>query len=194
MKLKNFENNDLNNAISLSHLVWGDFYRNENIELQNLIYEFTIKYYDLNRSFSYSIFDTNGIFKGFVFAFRKNDKNDSFDILKNILSTLNNQSHKTRLSELYEYLHYCGQETKKFMSDDDIMLGLFVSIQKGCGKLLLSQLVNKCAENKINNIYLWSDSACDYDYYQKHNFELLKEIKTSLNFQDITVFVYKKAI
>lgn len=40
-----------------------------------------------------------------------------------------------------ENLEICGKELKNIIKNDDIILGLFVSIQKGCGKQLLSKLV-----------------------------------------------------
>ena len=65
MIIRNFKSSDIKSAKKLSHLVWGDFYKKENIEVQNLIYDFTVEYYDLNREFSYSIFDENDNYKGF---------------------------------------------------------------------------------------------------------------------------------
>lgn len=80
------------------------------------------------------------------------------------------------------------------MNDDDIMLGLFISIQKGCGRMLLKKLVQDCKKKNIRNIYLWSDTTCDYDYYLKNNFELQNEINSILNKKEITVFIYKKSV
>lgn len=192
MIIRNFKNHDIRNASELTHLVWGDFYKKENTKVQNLIYNFTLRYYDLNRKFSYSILNKNGDLKGFLFAFKKEDENDCLNTLNIMVKTINNEG--TILFELYEFLQLCGCETKKFMNEKDIMIGLFVSIQKGCGKILLSQLILDCQKRKLKNLYLWSDTTCDYTYYQKHNFELMKETKTTLNNKEIKFYIYKKNI
>lgn len=194
MFVRNFENSDIKNAKKLSHFVWGDFYKEENIEIQNLIYDFTVEYYDLNRKFSYSILDDNENFKGFLFAFNKQDKNDRLSVLKEMIKMLKNQNSENILLELYEYLHYCGVKTKGYMNDDDIMLGLFVSIHKGCGRMLLENLIQDCKKKNIKNIYLWSDTTCDYDYYSKNNFELMNKIKTILNNKELSIYIYKKIL
>ena len=194
MIIRNFKSSDIKSAKKLSHLVWGDFYKKENIEVQNLIYDFTVEYYDLNREFSYSIFDENDNYKGFLFAFNKKDENNSLNIFNNSVKTVKNQDNKNILLQLHEFLEYCGNKTKKNMDENDIMLGLFVSIQKGCGRMLLERLIHNCQNKNIKSLYLWSDTTCDYDYYSKNNFELLEKIKTILNNQEITVFIYRKNI
>lgn len=193
MIIRNFQDEDIKTAIKFSHLVWGNFYESENSKIQNLIYEFTVKYYDLNRNFSYSILSDEEV-KGFLFAANKQDENESKKILDEMINSLDNKQQTRVLSDMYNFLQKCGYETKNPMNEDDIMLGLFVSTQKGGGKKLLSELVKDCKKNKLKNIYLWSDTTCDYDYYQKHDFETVKKIETVLNNKEITVFVYKKNI
>lgn len=194
MIVKNFKNSDIKNAKKLSHLVWGDFYKKENTEVQNLIYDFTIEYYDLNRNFSYKILDDDENCKGFLFAFNKQDKNDCLNALRKKIKVFKNQNSENILSELHEFLNFCGTKTKEYMNDDDIMLGLFVSIQKGCGRILLENLIQDCKKKNIKNIYLWSDTTCNYNYYSKNNFELMNEIKTILNNKELSVFIYKKTL
>ena len=194
MIIRNFKTSDIEKAKGLSHLVWGDFYKKENIEVQKLIYDFTVDFYDLNRELSYSVLDENENCKGFLFAFNKKDENDSSDILINTVKTLKNEKDKNILFELYKFLHYCGTRTKKYMNENDIMLGLFVSIQKGCGKILLEKLTQGCKKKDIKNMYLWSDTTCDYDYYSKNDFELIDKAKVVLNNQEVIVFVYRKSL
>lgn len=105
--------------------------------------------------------------------------------------------HKTEQEiafDLFNYLEVCGKELKNIINNDDIILGLFVSIQKGCGKQLLSKLVETCKQKNMKNIYLWTDTTCDYEYYRKNNFVLQKEIKSFVNGKSITTLIYKKSI
>lgn len=192
MIIRNFKNEDISLASNISKLTWGDFYTHESQELQNLIYEFMVAYYDLNRDFSFSAIEDG--FKGFLFASYKNDKNNSYNKLQENIKNLHSEKETQTAVELFNYLESCGKEVKSLMNDDDIMLGLFVSIQKGCGKLLLSKLVETCQENNIKNIYLWSDTTCDYDYYQKNNFVNIKEINSIVNKKPITTIIYRKEL
>lgn len=69
-----------------------------------------------------------------------------------------------------------GNEVKSVMSEDDLMMGLFISTQKGGGKMLLSKLVESACKNGVKNIYLWTDTTCDFDYYQKIILRLLRNL------------------
>ena len=190
--IKNFNHSDIKEAAKIVHLVWGNFYAQESPEVQNIIYDFTLKYYDLNHKFSFSIFDNE--FKGFLFASLKSDSNNSvIEFKKQIFKLANPKSQKTIL-DLYNYLDTCGKMVHEIMNKDDLMIGLFVSIQKGCGRQLLNELTKTARNNKIKNIYLWTDTTCNYEYYSKNNFELVKKIKNYINEKPITTLIYKKAV
>ena len=50
-----------------------------------------------------------------------------------------------------------------------------------------------CAEeNDIKNIYLWTDTTCDFHYYQKNNFIPVKEFCFTVNGKKIDTFIFKK--
>lgn len=191
MLIKNFTDSDILQASKLSQLTWGNFYTNESNELQNLIYETMVEYYDINRKYSFSITDTE--LKGFLLAFKKND----FHKLPNFerkAKALKNKNEQKIAIDLINYLESSENELKEFITDNDIIIGLFVSIKKGCGKLLLSKLNSVCKENNINNIYLWTDTTCDYEYYKKNNFVLEKSIETYINKKTIETLIYKKEV
>lgn len=191
MQIRNFTDNDISCASKIAHRVWGDLYTNESPELQNLIYEFTVYYYDLNREFSFSIRDEK--LNGFLLAATKYDKNNSKETYLEKLKTLDEKEQKIG-RDLIDYLETCGKAVKKHMNDDDIMLGLFISQEKGCGKILLSRLTEICREKNIKNIYLWTDTTCDHDYYDKNNFTLVNEVETFINGQTIKTIIYKKTV
>ena len=192
MVIKNFENSDIENASKVAHLVWGDLYSHESIELQKLIYDFMVSYYDLNREYSFSVFDDG--FKGFLLASLKNDCNESQKKFKDELQKLENEQEQKIGFELLDYLDSCGQEVKKVMNDDDIVLNLFISRQKGCGKALLEKLTGVCYAKNIKNIYLWTDTTCDYEYYKKNSFDIVKELNVIVNSRNIKTIIYKKSI
>ncbi len=177
MLIRNFQDTDILEASKLAKLTWGDFYTEEPPELQKIIYDFMIEYYDRNRNYSFSIIE-NGL-KGFILAFTKNDK----------YTKQPDFNGEKIAQDLFNYLELCGKEVENIMEADDIMLGLFVSIQKGCGRQLLQKLFESCK----GNIYLWTDTTCDCDYYAKNNFELIKKFDIEVNNKTITTLIYKKS-
>lgn len=116
-----------------------------------------------------------------------------YKLFKEAAKELDENEAKTAI-ELADYLEACGKEVKEVMQDTDIMTGLFISCQKGGGKMLLSKLVETCKENNIKNIYLWTDTTCDYDYYSKNKFELVKEAETTVNNKVLKTIIYKKPV
>lgn len=191
MIVRNFTDNDVEEASKISHLVWGDLYAKESSELQTLIYDFTLEYYYLNNSFSFAL-DENGL-KGLVFASLKTDKNNSVENFKTKIQNLSDNDKIIALN-LLDYVENTGREVKNAMGEDDLMMGLFISTQKGGGRMLLAKLIEKAKEKGIKNIYLWTDTTCDFDYYQKNKFTLVKEIECNVNNKNINTLIFKKEI
>ena len=61
------------------------------------------------------------------------------------------------------------------MTDDDIKLVLFVSCHKGAGYPLLEKFKEMLKAHGYKNIYLWTDSDCNWNWYKRRGYELLKE-------------------
>lgn len=191
MIVRNFITDDIPHAIKIAHKVWGGIYTNETAALQNLIYEFTVLYYNLNRDYSFSIFDEK--LNGILLAATKHDQNNSSELYLEKLKSLDTKEQKIG-KDLLEYLNTCGKAVKAQMNDNDIMLGLFISQERGCGKALLAKLAETCKEKNIKNIYLWTDTTCDHEYYEKNNFTLVQEVETRVNGQNIRTIIYKKQV
>ncbi len=191
MIVRNFSDSDIEASSKITHTVWGDLYANQNDELQKLIYEFTLRYYYLNKNYSFALQDEN--LCGLIFASLKTDENSVIEEYKNKIATLNDNDKKVT-QNLFDYVENAGKEVKKAMNDDDLMMGLFISRKKGGGKILLSKLIETAINNRIKNIYLWTDTTCDYDYYQRHKFILLKEFEYMVNYRKINTLIFKKEI
>jgi len=190
--IRNFNDNDIVEASKFAQLTWGDFYTNQSEQLQQLIYHFMVSYYDLNRTFSFSSIDDK--YNGFLLAANKFDKNNAYLDYERKVHNLKNENEQKIALELLRYLDDCGNKVKNLMSEKDLMLGLFVSIKKGCGKLLLAKLVETASIHNIENIYLWSDTSCDYEYYRKNNFLTVKEFSNFINNKPITTLIFKKSL
>ena len=187
MQIQNLNKEEKTFAKNLTQLVWGDLYSSKSEQLQKFIYDYTFEYYDTNPEFSFGIFEDE--LKGFILACLKNDcKKIHFD-LDNL-----NKKDKFSFQELVDYVEFMSLETEKLMNEDDIFLGIFVSTKKGFGRILLQNLIQKAKQKNIKNIYLWTDSVCDFEYYDKNNFILEKKLNSFLDNKKIETMIYKKPI
>ena len=137
MVIRNFLDIDIEQASKLAKLTWGDFYTEESDELQRFIYDFMVQYYDLNREYSFSIVEDD--LKGFLLGVTKKDSYKSLNFKEKVKALKSEQERKIAF-DLFNYLEMCGNEVKNIINDDDIILGLFVSIKKGCGKLVKKKI------------------------------------------------------
>lgn len=58
-------------------------------------------------------------------------------------------------------------------------LTLFISKQKGCGKLLMDGFMKKCRQDGLKNLFLWTDTTCNHQYYENNQFTLVARFKNS---------------
>lgn len=65
------------------------------------------------------------------------------------------------------------------METNDVIVGLFVSTRKGCGKRLLAELLYASEQKGIHHLYLWTDMSCNYNYYYRNNFEEVAHFMTN---------------
>ena len=191
MIVRNFLDSDIEAASKITYTVWGDLYAHENDELQKLIYDFTLKYYYLNKNYSFALDDNE--LCGLIFAAFKTDKNSVLDEYKNKIILLNDND-KQIAQNLFDYVEKASKEVKQVMNNDDLMMGLFISRKKGGGRMLLSKLVETAINSGIKNIYLWTDTTCDFDYYQKNKFTFVKEFECIVNNKKINTLIFKKPL
>ena len=73
------------------------------------------------------------------------------------------------------YLTLMDERTLEIMNDDDIKLSLFVSHQPGAGSQILNHTCEKLRDEGWKNLYLWTDCDCNWHWYEKHGFTLIKD-------------------
>ena len=97
-----------------------------------------------------------------------------------------------RLHKIYR--SFSGKHKGEF----DGVLTLFAANENcrglGVGKMLLAGLLEYLKQQKINRIYLYTDTTCNYGFYERHGFERLEEQSLSLTIDgqpfDMNVFLY----
>jgi len=73
------------------------------------------------------------------------------------------------------FLTLMDERTLSLMQDDDIKLSLFISRKPGAGSSILEKCYEKLRAEGWKNLYLWTDCECNWQWYIKHGFTLLKE-------------------
>ena len=89
---------------------------------------------------------------------------------------------KRSLEMVKTYLEYMDKKALSFMNDDDIKLSLYVSRKRGAGAELLARVLPALKEKGYKNLYLWTDSDCNWNWYVKNGYELVSQ------------FVFKKPL
>ena len=106
-------------------------------------------------------------------------------------------SQKASLEMVKTYLEYMDKKALSFMKSDDIKLSLYVSRKRGMGAALLEKLLPRLAAKGYKNLYLWTDSDCNWKWYVKHGYLLVSQevyAPFSEPGRDYTTFVFKKPL
>ena len=106
-------------------------------------------------------------------------------------------SQKASLEMVKAYLEYMDKKALSFMKSDDIKLSLYVSRKRGMGAALLEKLLPRLAAKGYKNLYLWTDSDCNWKWYVNHGYQLVsKEVYAPFSEpgRDYTTFVFKKPL
>lgn len=193
MEVRHFEDKDIKEAGRLAYEYWSGELPDNGEAIKRVIYEYMVRYYDRNRNFSFSITD-DGELKGFILAFQKNDYTNCMDWLSSEMVKFSIPEQKLAL-DYDSYYQYNGTKTKEFIEINDMIVGLFVSNQRGYGKKLLTKLLDTCKQKNIQNLYLWTDMSCNYNYYYCNNFEEVTRFMTTHLFggERLEMIIFKKS-
>lgn len=106
-------------------------------------------------------------------------------------------SQKASLEMVKAYLEYMDKKALSFMKSDDIKLSLYVSRKRGMGAALLEKILPRLAAKGYKNLYLWTDSDCNWKWYVNHGYLLVsQEVYAPFSGpgRDYTTFVFKKPL
>lgn len=104
---------------------------------------------------------------------------------------------KASLEMVKTYLEYMDKKALSFMKSDDIKLSLYISRKRGMGAALLEKLLPRLAAKGYKNLYLWTDSDCNWKWYVNHGYLLVSQevyAPFSEPDRDYTTFVFKKPL
>ena len=74
-----------------------------------------------------------------------------------------------------KYLLQMEEKTFSLMTPKDIKLCLFVSLESGWGQKILAETFEIYRHLGYKNVFLWTDSECNVDWYFKKDFKLVNQ-------------------
>ena len=195
--IKPFDMKNLPLILDVVVPLWSPPVGNEEYKCLNV--EFIIRNNIFENGYSFELLDEsnpNDSFCAAAFFARKGDKNKASEwFIENAERFPPELKKAARYSEAY--IRLMDEKTLELMNDDDIKLSLFVSRKPGCGSLILDTLTEKIRLEGWKNLFLWTDIECNWQWYEKHGFELIKEEiyePFSSEKEAYRTFIYKKRL
>lgn len=195
MKIEKFGAADIADATLIADLLWEGEYENFEPKFAKTMAEYIIRSAFLNEDMAFKITENNAL-KASILAARKADTGNYKDWLLQQYKSMNSKELQ-RAKDMHAYFANVTEIVHNYMQEQDIYLGLFISNKAGCGKILMQELLNYCQERGLENMYLWTDTSCDFEYYNKNNFTLVHTIQNEHlqnDYAQYVTFIYKKAI
>ena len=174
MGIRAFREKDIGEAGQMACDVWSGELSGIRTELNRFIHEYLVRYYDVNRRYSYSV--AGDSLDAFLLAGFKRDRSDCDKWFYGELS-LFSEAEKEIALHYRNYLGKNGEAVKKFMGERDIQMGLFMSRASGTGRLLLDNLEDVCRRNDVRNLFLWADATCNVSYYERNGFDMVERFE-----------------
>ena len=156
----------------------------------------------LDSSFS-KIAQKDGKVIGFILGNAKNDKNhiinssNPLDIdMNSIKSIISNKENRTLLEEFLKIQTTYKEIIKGKEDQFQGCIQLFVVSKEsrglGVGKTLVKYLSDYMKSMNVKSLYLFTDSRCNYGFYDSQNFNKLNEKQVSFDYVDakLDIFLY----
>lgn len=142
-------------------------------EEQRDVYRYFVRYYYHPSSpFNYAVCE-EGRLVALLMAYGTDDSDSLGTAYYEAALQAASSNGRRLLAGYRSYLLENQRQLVSAASADDVFIGLFLSIRKGCGRCLLEQLY---ADTTPRHVLLWTDASCDFDYYPSHGFELAAEV------------------
>lgn len=140
---------------------------------------------------------------GIILGSAKNDKNKlrkPFNYLSALASLLKiafaKKENKKDLKEFSKIQNIYNEMIKDKENEFQGCIQLFIVSEEsrglGVGKALLNQLFNYMTSMKVTSLYLYTDTRCNYGFYDSQNFKRLmeKELKLQVVPETLKIFLY----
>lgn len=179
---------------------FSDFIKDK--ELLDIVLSGYLQECILNSSFS-KVAQKDGKVIGFILGNAKNDKNriinssNPLDIdMYSIESIVSNKENRTLLEEFLKIQTTYKEIIKGKEDQFQGCIQLFVVSKEsrglGVGKTLVKYLSDYMKSMNVKSLYLFTDSRCNYGFYDSQNFNKLNEKQVSFDCVDakLDIFLY----
>ncbi len=177
MGIRQFTEQDIVPAGQMAYDVWSYELDGVGDAFNRFIHEYLVRYYDVNRHYSWCV-DEGGL-DAFLLAGCKTDVGSCDTWFSHGLSGFSREERKIAL-QYRDYLARNSHAVRRFMTGNDIQMGLFMSRVSGTGRRLLDNLEQLCRKDGISNLYLWADATCHVSYYEKNGFEMMARFENGM--------------
>ncbi len=196
MEIQKFTELDIKEAAELAFPIWGEEHAKNGKEFGLLMCEYIVRYGWLNKDYAFKIVE-NGEMIGCVLAGKITDKSTYNEWLDEHTPTMN-QAQLDEALALRSYFVQTGPKVYSQMNaDTDLYLSFFFSSKQGCGKILVNEIIQLAKADGYKNLYLWTDSSCNHEYYARNGYTLASKFKSNewaTDKNDYLTYIYKKSI
>ena len=192
MQLEEFNPENIPQIVNRVFDLWSPDYDDDNF--RRTYVEMVVRHNIAANDMQFQIVE-NGKLRAITFAEKKDEENSIENWYQDQYKKLS-ADQQIYFKNGREYLHMMDKKTFAYMNEDDVKLSLFVSLQAGYGKEILSQAMEFFRSRGYKNMFLWTDCECNVDWYFQHGYELVDEsIYEPFSYdEDYKTYVFKKEL
>lgn len=193
MSIEPFDQNNIDAVEKMVTAVWG--HPDKRPEYDHAFCGHLTRYSYYDPELSFQIADKDGI-QGVCWAYVPGESNDADAWLEKVATILTDDERNGAYANV-EYLKSTDALIGKLLGPKDVKLSFFIARKKGCGSLLLEHMERVLAQRGYKNLFLWTDTSCNWQFYPKHGFEMVYSEKNELYStpeKDYRVMFFRKPI
>lgn len=177
MMITRLNSRDLPEVIDMTFEQWKESYAGQTDGFIKKASEFIVRknYYD--NEFSYKIVE-DGIIRAILFGCHKQETNDALDWVAKEMKNMT-ESEIEIMDNQVHYLTKFDNLLSTYMTGNDMKIALIISNKRGYGTILLNHFISICTKRKRDDLYLWTDTTCNHQYYPKQGFGEIMSVENS---------------
>ena len=193
MQIEQFSINNLDLVERMVTDVWGSPEHRPEFDHAFCGHLARYNYYD--PALSFQIVDEEGI-QGVCWAYVPGETNDADAWVKSAATRLTDEERKETYAHV-DYLKSIDAAVCEMMGPKDVKISFLIAQKKGYGAALLKHVMKILSERGFENVYLWTDSSCNWQFYPKLGFELVFEERSDLystQEEDFKIMAFRKCL
>ena len=151
MQLEEFNPENIPQIVNRVFDLWSPDYDDDNF--RRTYVEMVVRHNIAENDMQFQIVE-NGKLCAITFAEKKDEENSIENWYQDQYKKLS-ADQQIYFKNGREYLHLMDRKTFGYMNEDDVKLSLFVSLQAGYGKEILSQAMEFFRSRGYKNMFLW---------------------------------------